>query len=98
MPIINDTLVEVNETFLCHLSIPSTVSKAIIVGSEDEATVEIVDNGELSVWFDPTSYRVKENTEFAVLMLVSSIPASVDYTVIVKTEDDSAEGLFVYVL
>ena len=62
------------------------------IGEDDEATVNIRDNDEIIIDFDPVTYNVNEGDGFAILTVKASAPSSKPYIVMVDTQDGSAVG------
>ena len=94
IPIIDD--VEFGEGTECFVAFindtESSVAKRVQIGEDDEATINIRDNEEIFVDFDPVTYNVSEGDGFAILTVKASAPSSKPYTVMVDTEDGSAVG------
>ena len=94
IPIIDNDQFESEEEFTATLTIPESAAEiGVEAGEDDEATVTINDNDEqIVIDFDPVSYTVNEDDEFAILTVKASAPSSTPYTVVVNTQDGSAVG------
>ena len=93
VPILNDDIPELIEDFIVTLSIPSSSgSLGVTAGSDDIAFITISDDDLVEVNFHPTEYSVNEGDGSVILTLVSSGPASKEYTVTVDTTDKTATG------
>ena len=91
--ITNDNVLEGTESFTGTLSIPqASVDLGVSAGSADTATVNIGDNANVTVQFNPKQYSVNEGDGEVELTLVASAAASFDYTVQVDTADGTATG------
>ena len=93
IPIIDDKVFgEGTENFVAFINATeSSVAKRVQIG-EDKAMVNIRDNEEIFIDFDPVTYNVSESDGFAILTVKASAPSSKSYTVMVDTEDGSAFG------
>ena len=93
IPIIDDKVFgEGTENFVAFINATeSSVAKRVQIG-EDKAMVNIRDNEEIFIDFDPVTYNVSEGDGFAILTVKASAPSSKSYTVMVDTEDGSAFG------
>ena len=92
---INDDEVfgECTENFVAFINATeSSVAKRVQIGEDDEATVNIRDNDEIFIDFDPVTYNVSEGDRYANLTVKASAPSSKPYTVMVDTQDGSAFG------
>ena len=88
-----DNVIEGDEVFFANLLIPSETSALdISAGNNNRSTVNILEVGDIQVNFDPTEYSVNEGDGSVILTLVSSGPASKEYTVTVDTTDKTATG------
>ena len=94
IPIIDDEVFgECTENFVAFINVTeSSVAKRVQIGEDDEAMVNIRDNDEIIIDFDPVTYNVNENDGFAILTVKASAPSSKPYTVMVDTQDGSAVG------
>lgn len=91
--IADDLLCEGDEFLYCDLTIPeATRDCGITVGSNNEAIITILDDEQTVVNFAPTMYVVNENDGVALLNLVLSCPARMDFDVTVTTIDGTAIG------
>ena len=89
----DDSLCEGNEVFYSDLTIPqATSARGITAGSADEAIKTILDDEDTIVNFAPTMYTVNENDGMAILNLVLTCPARMDFQVTVTTHDGTAIG------
>ena len=92
-PITNDNVLEGTESFIGSLSIPqASADLGVSAGSADTATVNILDNDNVIVQFNPIQYSVNEGDKEVLLTLVASAAASFDYTVDVDTANGTAVG------
>lgn len=93
IPIIDDTVAELRETFNATLSFSqSPLSVNVSVGVASTATVNIDDDDTVFVQFDPTHYTVNEGDTTATLTLLADRNSTFDYIVHVRTQDGSAMG------
>ena len=94
IPIIDDEVFgECTENFVAFINATeSSVAKRVQIGEDDEATVNIRDNDEIIIDFDPVTYNVSEGDGFAKVTVKASAPSSKPYTVMVDTQDGSAVG------
>ena len=92
---INDDEVfgECTENFVAFINATeSPAGRRVQIGEDNEATVNIRDNDEIFIDFDPVTYNVSEDDGFAILTVKASAPSSKPYTVMVDTQDGSAFG------
>ena len=93
IPITDDNVLEGTESFTGSLSIPqASADLGVSAGDDDTATVNILDDDDVTVQFNPTQYNVSEGDGEVELTLVASGAASFDYTVEVDTVDGTAVG------
>ena len=86
-------MLEGTESFTGSLSIPqASADLGVSAVSADTATVNILDDDEVIVQFNPTQYIVNECDGEVMLTLVASAPFEGNYTVDVGTFYGSAEG------
>jgi uncharacterized protein with FMN-binding domain len=91
--ITDDDIAEGAEEFIAKLQIPpSTSPKCIVVGSQDAATISIIDDEGIVVEFNQTEYPTSESDGQVTLTVVADKPASFEYTVTVTTADITATG------
>ena len=84
---------ECTENFVAFINATeSSVAKRVQIGEDDEATVNIRDNDEIFIDFDPVTYNVSEGDGFAKVTVKASAPSSTPCMVMVDTEDGSAVG------
>ena len=96
IPITNDDISELNETFTANLTIPANASSlGVSKGDADTATITIIDNDPIKVNFNPTQYSVNEGDGSVTLTLIADKVASFDYTVEVLTQDGTATGNYI---
>ena len=93
IPITDDDIAELNETFYAVLTIPTNVSSlGVSKGTADTATITIIDSDSVKVNFSPTQYTVNEGNGSVILNLIADKAASSAYTVEVLTQDGTATG------
>ena len=93
IPIIDDNnFGECPENFVAFINATeSSIDKRVQI-DDDEATVNIRDNEEICIDFDPVTYNVNESDGFAILTVKASANCSKPYTVMVDTENGEAVG------
>lgn len=84
--IINNAVVEGNETFFVTLSNPVNATP----GAPNPATVTIIDNDQPTVQFDRPIYTVSEDVGAALVTVTLSVPSPFTVTVDYATSDGSA--------
>ena len=93
IPITNDNIAELTEDFSAVVTIPpAAASQGVTTGPADTATIDILDNDQVEVVFNPTEYNVSEDAGVVTLILNANRPASFQYTVEVLTQDGTATG------
>ena len=93
IPINDDDIYELNETFYTVLTVPTNVySLGVSRGAADIATITIIDNDSVKVNFSPNQYTVNEDDGSVTLNLIADRAASSAYTVEVLTQDGTATG------
>ena len=94
IPIIDDNdFGEGTENFIAFINATeSSDDKEVEIGQDNEATVNIRDNDEIFIDFDPVTYNVNEGDGFAKLTVKASANSSKPYTVMVDTENGEAVG------
>ena len=94
IPIIDDRVFgEGTENFVAFINATeSPPGREVEIGKDKEATVNIRDNEEIFIDFDPVTYNVDEGDGFAILTVKASANSSKPYTVMVDTENGEAVG------
>ena len=94
VPIMDDQLLEGDETFAAQLQIPSNVPDTVVLGENPVAQVVIDDNEEvITINFKPARYEVSEDGLIVELILVASRPSPVPYSIAVNTINGTAQGM-----
>ena len=94
IPIFDDEVFgECTENFVAMINATeSPAGRRVQIGEDKEAMVNIKDNDEIFIDFDPMTYNVSEGDGFAILTVKASAPSSTPCMVMVVTEDGSAVG------
>lgn len=86
IPIINDSVIELSETFMVTLSNPVNAT----LNTPNPATVTIIDNDVPNVQFSNATYSVSENQGTALITVTLSAPSPATVTVDYATSDGTA--------
>ena len=93
VPILQDDKDEGSEQFQAQLTIPSaSADLGVTVSDNDNAVITILDDDGVLVQFNPTQYTVSEGDGVVTLTLTADSVANCNYTVEVRTRDDTATG------
>ena len=93
IPINEDDICEGTEAFSAVLTIPIDASSlGVNKGAADTVSIDIEDNDDVKVNFNPTQYTVNEGDGAVNLTLTADKVSECSYTVEIITEDGSASG------
>ena len=93
IPITDDDIAEGTEDFTRVLTIPTDASSlGVNKGAADTASIDIEDNDNVELNFNPTQYTVNEGDGTVTLTLTADRVAQCSYTVEIITQDGSARG------
>ena len=93
IPITDENIAESTEDFSAVLTIPIDASSlGVNKGATDTASIDIEDNDDVELNFNPTQYTVNEGDGTVTLTLTSDRVAACSYTVEIITQDGSASG------
>nr|WNS50027.1 Na-Ca exchanger/integrin-beta4-like protein [Halisarca dujardinii] len=91
LSILDDQFAESPENLTLKLEVPADeAAKGVQLGSPDVALVTILDDDDLVISFVVPSYTVKENVGTVTVEVIASRPANFDYSVTVRTAEDTA--------
>ena len=98
VPISDDSVNEDAENFTATLITPEKL-EGVSIGDDGTAIVDILDDDEIFVNFNPITYSVSEDGNEIVLILEANVPSDTLYTITVQTRNGSAESeLYTYFL